>query len=104
MRHTINRGLAYLRMISTINYRLNYRDGRLAVVSPTIRKARVPGHGKFSHPVAHTGLKKLKDEAELTNWMQRREKLWVQPKVDGVAVTLVYQNGKLTQLLSQEMD
>ncbi|AKP33728.1 NAD-dependent DNA ligase LigB [Yersinia aleksiciae] len=62
---------------------------------------RVPGHGKFSHPVAHTGLKKLKDEAELTNWMQRREKLWVQPKVDGVAVTLVYQNGKLTQLLSR---
>ncbi|CNL19032.1 NAD-dependent DNA ligase LigB [Yersinia enterocolitica] len=62
---------------------------------------RVPGHGKFSHPVAHTGLKKLKDEAELANWMQRREKLWVQPKVDGVAVTLVYQNGKLAQLLSR---
>ncbi len=65
------------------------------------KSKRVPGQGKFSHPVAHTGLKKLKDEAELANWMQRREKLWVQPKVDGVAVTLVYQNGKLVQLLSR---
>ncbi|WP_186369487.1 NAD-dependent DNA ligase LigB [Yersinia bercovieri] len=61
----------------------------------------VPGHGKFSHPVAHTGLKKLKGETEVANWMLRREKLWVQPKVDGVAVTLVYQNGKLMQLLSR---
>lgn len=61
----------------------------------------VPGHGKFSHPVAHTGLKKLKGETEVANWMLRREKLWVQPKVDGIAVTLVYQNGKLMQLLSR---
>ncbi|CNI45542.1 NAD-dependent DNA ligase LigB [Yersinia pekkanenii] len=59
------------------------------------------GKGQFLHPVAHTGLKKLKGEAELVNWMLGREKLWVQPKVDGVAVTLVYQNGKLTQLISR---
>lgn len=62
---------------------------------------RILGLGVFSHPVAHTGLKKLKDETALADWMQRRENLWVQPKIDGVAVTLVYQNGKLAQLLSR---
>ncbi|MCB5318962.1 MULTISPECIES: NAD-dependent DNA ligase LigB [Yersinia] len=62
---------------------------------------RILGFGVFSHPVAHTGLKKLKDETALADWMQRRENLWVQPKIDGVAVTLVYRNGKLAQLLSR---
>ena len=33
--------------------------------------------------------------------MLGRKNLWVQPKVDGVAVTLVYTNGKLKQLISQ---
>lgn len=61
----------------------------------------IPGNGTFRHPVAHTGLKKLKNEAALANWMVGRKSLWVQPKVDGVAVTLVYQDGKLMQLLSR---
>ncbi len=30
--------------------------------------------------------------------MRGRNELWIQPKVDGVAVTLVYQNGKLAGL------
>ncbi|MGS9202929.1 NAD-dependent DNA ligase LigB, partial [Salmonella enterica subsp. enterica serovar Infantis] len=34
-------------------------------------------------------------------WMRGRSELWVQPKVDGVAVTLVYQNGKLTRAMSR---
>ncbi|HFR4115479.1 TPA: NAD-dependent DNA ligase LigB [Yersinia enterocolitica] len=61
----------------------------------------IPGDGKMLHPVAHTGLKKLKDEAALISWMTGRKDLWVQPKIDGVAVTLVYQAGKLTQVLSR---
>ncbi|CQJ59200.1 NAD-dependent DNA ligase LigB [Yersinia rohdei] len=61
----------------------------------------IPGDGKLLHPVAHTGLKKLKDENALADWMSGREDLWVQPKVDGVAVTLVYQAGELIQLLSR---
>ncbi|MFA3763026.1 NAD-dependent DNA ligase LigB [Yersinia sp. 2466 StPb PI] len=60
-----------------------------------------PGNGKFLHPVAHTGLKKLKNEVALADWMVGRKNLWVQPKIDGVAVTLVYQDGKLMQLLSR---
>ncbi|MFI0489437.1 MAG: NAD-dependent DNA ligase LigB [Yersinia sp. (in: enterobacteria)] len=61
----------------------------------------IPGKGQFLHPVAHTGLKKIKDETALARWMLGRKNLWIQPKVDGVAVTLVYVNGKLTQLISR---
>ncbi|CNH83792.1 NAD-dependent DNA ligase LigB [Yersinia aldovae] len=64
-------------------------------------KQPILGDGQLSHPVAHTGLKKLKDEATLVSWMKGRKNLWVQPKVDGVAVSLVYVNGKLTQLISR---
>ncbi len=48
------------------------------------------------HPVAYTGVRKLADRQAVEQWMRGRSELWVQPKVDGVAVTLVYQNGKLT--------
>ncbi len=34
----------------------------------------IPGKGQFLHPVAHTGLKKLKDETALTRWMAGRKK------------------------------
>lgn len=33
--------------------------------------------------------------------MRGRDTLWMQPKVDGVAVTLVYRDGKLTQAISR---
>ena len=51
-------------------------------------------------PFSQTGLRKLSDSA-LKQWMHKRQDLWVQPKVDGVAVTLVYRDGQLTQLLSR---
>lgn len=51
--------------------------------------------------MAHTGLKKLPDAAAVARWMNNKAGLWVQPKVDGVAVTLVYQQGKLISLLSR---
>lgn len=57
--------------------------------------------GKALHPVAHTGLKKLPDSAAVAQWAKGKTDLWVQPKVDGVAVTLVYQQGRLAKLLSR---
>lgn len=57
-----------------------------------------PLNGTTMHPVAHTGVRKLADRQAVEQWMRGRSELWVQPKVDGVAVTLVYQNGKLTRL------
>ncbi|NHC10994.1 NAD-dependent DNA ligase LigB [Stutzerimonas degradans] len=57
--------------------------------------------GPLPHPVAQTGLAKLADVAELRAWMAAREDLWIQPKVDGVAVTLVYRDGRLHQAISR---
>ncbi|WP_431224454.1 hypothetical protein ACQ86O_05665 [Serratia sp. L9] len=49
--------------------------------------------GKVQHPVVQTGLRKLADSLAVGQWIQGRGDLWVQPKVDGVAVTLVYRKG-----------
>lgn len=57
--------------------------------------------GNIQHPVSHTGVQKVAHKAALRQWMQTRSDLWVQPKVDGVAVTLVYHNGVLTQAISR---
>lgn len=58
---------------------------------------------KTLHPVAQTGLHKAQNQAEVATWLNVRkgQTLWVQPKADGVAVTLVYNKGKLTQALSR---
>ena len=43
--------------------------------------------GKVAHPVPHTGLSKLPDDQAVKRWLANRRGIWVQPKVDGVAVT-----------------
>lgn len=63
--------------------------------------ARMGAAGNLSHPVAHTGLKKLPDKRAVEQWAVGRQNLWVQPKVDGVAITLVYQHGQLVKVLSR---
>jgi len=57
--------------------------------------------GKIAHPIAHTGLEKLRDRRAAENWLRDRKDLWIQPKVDGVAVTLIYRNGALDQVISR---
>jgi DNA ligase (NAD+) len=57
--------------------------------------------GTIAHPVAHTGLDKLQDEQAVEHWLRHRTDVWVQPKVDGVAVTLIYRNGLLAQAISR---
>lgn len=57
--------------------------------------------GNVKHPVAHTGVHKAASKEALAQWMRGRNNLWMQPKVDGVAVTLVYRDGKLTQAISR---
>lgn len=57
--------------------------------------------GRLRHPVPHTGVRKLSDANELNEWMRQKSALWVQPKVDGVAVTLVYRSGLLQQAISR---
>ena len=59
--------------------------------------------GRVLSPVAQTGLAKLPDAAAVAAWMQARgnRDLWVQPKADGVAVTLLYLDGYLRQASSR---
>lgn len=52
------------------------------------------------HPIPHTGLKKL-TESKVDEWVDSRREIWLQPKVDGVAVTLVYQKGYLISMISR---
>ncbi|MDI1054390.1 NAD-dependent DNA ligase LigB [Escherichia coli] len=60
-----------------------------------------PLNGAVMHPVAHTGVRKMVDKNALSLWMRERSDLWVLPKVDGVAVTLVYRDGKLNKAISR---
>nr|WP_314876858.1 NAD-dependent DNA ligase LigB [uncultured Pseudomonas sp.] len=57
--------------------------------------------GPLAHPTVHTGVAKLRDEQAVAQWLRGKQALWVQPKVDGVAVSLVYRQGQLVQLLSR---
>lgn len=57
--------------------------------------------GTLPHPVAHTGLEKLLDESAVSDWLGTRQEVWIQPKLDGVAVTLVYRQGRLHQVISR---
>lgn len=57
--------------------------------------------GRVLHPVPHTGLGKLADDKAVARWLAGREDVWIQPKVDGVAVTLVYEQGRLVQAISR---
>lgn len=60
-----------------------------------------PASGTIKHPVAHTGVHKVANKNELQRWIQGHHDLWVQPKVDGVAVTLIYRKGQLVQAISR---
>lgn len=64
-------------------------------------RANLGPPGAVLHPIAQTGLHKLRDEAAVQQWLQSRSGLWIQPKVDGVAVTLHYRNGRLIRVISR---
>jgi DNA ligase (NAD+) len=59
-----------------------------------------PG-GPQAHPVAHTGVGKLAGSADARAWLAGRKEVWVQPKVDGVAVSVTYRQGRLAQVISR---
>lgn len=69
--------------------------------APQANNPLASSRGTLRHPVAHTGLEKLPDEPAVKEWLNTRQDVWIQPKVDGVAVTLVYRQGRLQQLISR---
>lgn len=63
--------------------------------------ALVTATGPVAHPIPHTGVGKHAEQATVADWLKGRADVWVQPKVDGVAVTVVYRQGRLHQLISR---
>lgn len=59
--------------------------------------------GRVDAPVVQTGLAKLHDASAVAAWIDARGErdLWLQPKVDGVAVTLLYVDGGLRSAVSR---
>ncbi|WP_407293118.1 NAD-dependent DNA ligase LigB [Stutzerimonas zhaodongensis] len=57
--------------------------------------------GPVAHPIVQTGLAKLGSLEDVRSWLEPRTDVWVQPKVDGVAVTLLYRHGALVQAVSR---
>ncbi|MDN3520319.1 NAD-dependent DNA ligase LigB [Halomonas ramblicola] len=77
-----------------------WRDCQPAIALPEAAVPDRPG-GEAAHPVPQTGLAKLPDAAAVGRWLERRDDAWIQPKVDGVAVTLVYRGGELVRAISR---
>lgn len=57
--------------------------------------------GSIAHPIAHTGLDKIHKAEAVETWLRERKDVWIQPKIDGVAVTLIYREGILQQAISR---
>ncbi|GED23732.1 NAD-dependent DNA ligase LigB [Halomonas halmophila] len=68
---------------------------------PVDKSSAALADGRLRHPVPQSGLIKLDDVAAVEAWLQRRDDVWMQPKVDGVAVTLVYEQSRLQQAISR---
>ncbi|MDH4871019.1 NAD-dependent DNA ligase LigB [Pseudomonas sp. BN515] len=81
--------------------RLARLNGCFPTAAVPLRDPLASSGGKARHPVPQTGLDKLRDTDDLRRWMGQRRDLWVQPKVDGVAVTLVYRQDRLVQAISR---
>lgn len=81
--------------------RLRLNEWRQCFQRPAAPQPLRSATGPIAHPVAHTGLDKLHEAAAVQAWLQDRRDVWVQPKVDGVAVTLIYRRGLLQQAISR---
>lgn len=57
------------------------------------------GPGRPPHRPHRPG--KRHTAADIKAWLHERKNVWVQPKVDGVAVTLIYRQGLLQQAISR---
>jgi DNA ligase (NAD+) len=68
---------------------------------PVIPDPVASASGTERHPIPQTGLNKAKGRPNVVLWMNGADELWVQPKIDGVAVTLEYVGGELNRAVSR---
>ncbi|VVP79031.1 NAD-dependent DNA ligase LigB [Pseudomonas fluorescens] len=81
--------------------RLRLNQWRQCFKLPMAPESLRTASGAIAHPIAHTGLDKLHKAEAVEAWLRNRKDVWVQPKVDGVAVTLIYRAGVLQQAISR---
>ena len=81
--------------------RLRLNQWRQCFKLPMAPESLRTASGAIAHPIAHTGLDKLHKAEAVDAWLRNRKDVWVQPKVDGVAVTLIYRAGVLQQAISR---
>lgn len=81
--------------------RLRLKEWQACFNQPSSPQPLRTASGPVTHPIAHTGLDKLHKAEDVAHWLRNRQNVWVQPKVDGVAVTLIYRQGVLQQAISR---
>lgn len=59
--------------------------------------------GKLVHKVVHSGLYKAKSEQEINSFLHKNLEngIWLTPKVDGIAISLIYKKGELVQAITR---
>ncbi|QXI33425.1 NAD-dependent DNA ligase LigB [Pseudomonas promysalinigenes] len=97
--HRLGQSLVPDQVYDQSRQRLVHLQGCFAL--PSELNSLASARGPIAHPIRHTGVAKLSDERAVAQWMRGKAEVWLQPKVDGVAVTLVYRQGRLVQLLSR---
>ncbi|WP_332764608.1 NAD-dependent DNA ligase LigB [Pseudomonas koreensis] len=81
--------------------RLRLKAWRQCFLIPSPPAPLRSASGPVQHPVAHTGLDKRHQAEDIERWLRSRKNVWIQPKIDGVAVTLIYRQGLLQQAISR---
>lgn len=99
--HRLGQSLISDELYDQARQRLNLWRACFPSPTPASDHPLATSRGTLRHPVPHTGLEKLLDEPAVGQWLSTRHDVWVQPKVDGVAVTLVYRKGRLHQVISR---
>src|SRR5690606_6147877 len=96
--HREGRSLIADELYDQARARLAHWQGRFPGPGAATPARRAGEAGPLPPPGAQAGLTKL-DAAQLQDWLARRAGVWVQPKVDGGAVTLGYRAGRLVRAL-----
>ncbi|MFP6847495.1 MAG: NAD-dependent DNA ligase LigB [Pseudomonas sp.] len=99
--HRQGRSLVADEIYDQANATLQHWRNCFQTIDLPLTNALSTSSGPLRHPIAQTGLRKLPNQRAVAAWTASRDDLWVQPKVDGVAVSLIYRQGKLQQVISR---
>ncbi|MFO2462102.1 NAD-dependent DNA ligase LigB [Pseudomonas sp. 15FMM2] len=99
--HRLGQSLISDELYDQARQRLDQWRACFALKTPPAGNPLASSRGTLRHPIPHTGLEKLASDRAVEDWIRSRSNLWVQPKVDGVAVSLIYRAGRLVKAISR---